>query len=121
MEFLFFGFTSQIVKADTVTADNTSGSINHQVTPAATTDISKNTPHNNPSDDSDTWQIGSDNSKVYNGKETTKIDASCFSMSDGDQKISVNNDSFQWVDKDGKPVVETPKNVGTYTVTQGYC
>lgn len=38
-------------------------------------------------------------------------------MSDGDKKLntsSINNDSFQWVDKNGDAIVENPKNVGTY-------
>ncbi|PEG86347.1 MULTISPECIES: MBG domain-containing protein [unclassified Lactobacillus] len=38
-------------------------------------------------------------------------------MSDGDKKLntsSINNDSFQWVDKNGDAIVENPKNGGTY-------
>lgn len=93
----FFGFSSQVVSADT--ADNSSNG------------------HNNPAADSDTWQIGSQNTKEYDGKETNKIDVNKFSLSDGDKKLntsSINNDSFQWVDKNGDAIVENPKNVGTY-------
>ena len=101
LEFLFFGFSSQVVSADTGinTADNSSNG------------------HNNPATDSDTWQIGSQNTKEYDGKETNKIDVNKFSLSDGDKKLntsSINNDSFQWVDKNGDAIVENPKNVGTY-------
>ena len=38
-------------------------------------------------------------------------------MSDGDKKLntsSINNDNFQWFDKNGDAIVENPKNVGTY-------
>ena len=38
-------------------------------------------------------------------------------MSDGDKKLntsSINNDNFQWVDKNGDASVENHKNVGTY-------
>lgn len=93
----FFGFSSQVACADT--ADNSSNG------------------HNNPATDSDTWQIGSQNTKEYDGKETNKIDVNKFSLSDGDKKLntsSINNDSFQWVDKNGDAIVENPKNVGTY-------
>ena len=93
----FFGFSSQVVSADT--DDNNSNG------------------HNNPATDSDTWQIGSQNTKEYDGKETNKIDVNKFSLSDGDKKLntsSINNDSFQWVDKNGDAIVENPKNVGTY-------
>ncbi|PEG86346.1 MULTISPECIES: YSIRK-type signal peptide-containing protein [Lactobacillus] len=44
----FFGFSSQVACADT--ADNSSNG------------------HNNPATDSDTWQIGSQNTKEYDGK-----------------------------------------------------
>lgn len=93
----FFGFSSQVACADT--ADNSSNG------------------HNNPATDSDTWQIGSQSTKEYDGKETNKIDVNKFSLSDGDKKLntsSINNDSFQWVDKNGDAIVENPKNVGTY-------
>lgn len=93
----FFGFSSQVACADT--ADNSSNG------------------HNNPATDSDTWQIGSQNTKEYDGKETNKIDVNKFSLSDGDKKLntsSINNDNFQWVDKNGDAIVENPKNVGTY-------
>ena len=93
----FFGFSSQVACADT--ADNNSNG------------------HNNPATDSDTWQIGSQNTKEYDGKETNKIDVNKFSLSDGDKKLntsSINNDNFQWVDKNGDAIVENPKNVGTY-------
>lgn len=77
----FFGFSSQVVSADTGinTADNSSNG------------------HNNPATDSDTWQIGSQNTKEYDGKETNKIDVNKFSLSDGDKKLntsSINNVAF---------------------------
>lgn len=53
--------------------------------------------HNNPATDSDTWQIGSQNTKEYDGKETNKIDVNKFSLSDGDKKLntsSINNVAF---------------------------
>lgn len=117
----FFGFSSQVVSADT--DDNNSNG------------------HNNPATDSDTWQIGSQNTKEYDGKETNKIDVNKFSLSDGDKKLntsSINNDSFQWVDKNvgtyyakltdsaakklrkDKPTLsKDPGIVGTYTIAQG--
>lgn len=117
----FFGFSSQVACADT--ADNSSNG------------------HNNPATDSDTWQIGSQNTKEYDGKETNKIDVNKFSLSDGDKKLntsSINNDSFQWVDKNvgtyyakltdsaakklrkDKPTLsKDPGIVGTYTIAQG--
>ena len=110
----FFGFSSQVVSADT--GINTAGDISHHVACADTADNSSNG-HNNPATDSDTWQIGSQNTKEYDGKETNKIDVNKFSLSDGDKKLntsSINNDSFQWVDKNGDAIVENPKNVGTY-------
>lgn len=117
----FFGFSSQVACADT--ADNSSNG------------------HNNPATDSDTWQIGSQNTKEYDGKETNKIDVNKFSLLDGDKKLntsSINNDSFQWVDKNvgtyyakltdsaakklrkDKPTLsKDPGIVGTYTIAQG--
>lgn len=117
----FFGFSSQVVSADT--DDNNSNG------------------HNNPATDSDTWQIGSQNTKEYDGKETNKIDVNKFSLSDGDKKLntsSINNDSFQWVDKNvgtyyakltdsaakklrkDKPTLsKNPGIVGTYAIAQG--
>lgn len=117
----FFGFSSQVVSADT--DDNNSNG------------------HNNPATDSDTWQIGSQNTKEYDGKETNKIDVNKFSLSDGDKKLntsSINNDSFQWVDKnvgtyyakltdsaakklrkDNPTLSKDPGIVGTYTIAQG--
>lgn len=115
----FFGFSSQVVSADT--GINTAGDISHHVACADTADNSSNG-HNNPATDSDTWQIGSQNTKEYDGKETNKIDVNKFSLSAGDKKLntsSINNDSFQWVDKNGDAIVENPKNVGTYTIAQG--
>lgn len=53
--------------------------------------------HNIPATDSDTWQIGSQNTKEYDGKETNKIDVNKFSLSDGDKKLntsSINNVAF---------------------------
>ena len=110
----FFGFSSQVVSADT--GINTAGDISHHVACADTADNNSNG-HNNPATDSDTWQIGSQNTKEYDGKETNKIDVNKFSLSDGDKKLntsSINNDNFQWVDKNGDAIVENPKNVGTY-------
>ena len=117
----FFGFSSQVVSADT--DDNNSNG------------------HNNPATDSDTWQIGSQNTKEYDGKETNKIDVNKFSLSDGDKKLNTsrsNNDSFQWVDKnvgtyyakltdsaakklrkDNPTLSKDPGIVGTYTIAQG--
>ena len=114
----FFGFSSQVVSADT--GINTAGDISHHVACADTADNSSNG-HNNPATDSDTWQIGSQSTKEYDGKETNKIDVNKFSLSDGDKlnTSSINNDSFQWVDKNGDAIVENPKNVGTYIIAQG--
>lgn len=134
----FFGFSSQVVSADT--GINTAGDISHHVACADTADNSSNG-HNNPATDSDTWQIGSQNTKEYDGKETNKIDVNKFSLSDGDKKLntsSINNDSFQWVDKNvgtyyakltdsadkklrkDKPTLsKDPGIVGTYTIAQG--
>lgn len=134
----FFGFSSQVVSADT--GINTAGDISHHVACADTADNNSNG-HNNPATDSDTWQIGSQNTKEYDGKETNKIDVNKFSLSDGDKKLntsSINNDSFQWVDKNvgtyyakltdsadkklrkDKPTLsKDPGIVGTYTIAQG--
>lgn len=134
----FFGFSSQVVSADT--GINTAGDISHHVACADTADNSSNG-HNNPATDSDTWQIGSQSTKEYDGKETNKIDVNKFSLSDGDKKLntsSINNDSFQWVDKNvgtyyakltdsaakklrkDKPTLsKDPGIVGTYTIAQG--
>ena len=134
----FFGFSSQVVSADT--GINTAGDISHHVACADTADNSSNG-HNNPATDSDTWQIGSQNTKEYDGKETNKIDVNKFSLLDGDKKLntsSINNDSFQWVDKNvgtyyakltdsaakklrkDKPTLsKDPGIVGTYTIAQG--
>lgn len=134
----FFGFSSQVVSADT--GINTAGDISHHVACADTADNSSNG-HNNPATDSDTWQIGSQNTKEYDGKETNKIDVNKFSLSDGDKKLntsSINNDSFQWVDKnvgtyyakltdsaakklrkDNPTLSKDPGIVGTYTIAQG--
>lgn len=134
----FFGFSSQVVSADT--GINTAGDISHHVACADTADNSSNG-HNNPATDSDTWQIGSQNTKEYDGKETNKIDVNKFSLSDDDKKLntsSINNDSFQWVDKNvgtyyakltdsaakklrkDKPTLsKDPGIVGTYTIAQG--
>lgn len=134
----FFGFSSQVVSADT--GINTAGDISHHVACADTADNSSNG-HNNPATDSDTWQIRSQNTKEYDGKETNKIDVNKFSLSDGDKKLntsSINNDSFQWVDKNvgtyyakltdsdakklrkDKPTLsKDPGIVGTYTIAQG--
>ena len=122
------------------TGINTAGDISHHVACADTADNSSNG-HNNPATDSDTWQIGSQNTKEYDGKETNKIDVNKFSLSDGDKKLntsSINNDSFQWVDKNvgtyyakltdsaakklrkDKPTLsKDPGIVGTYTIAQG--
>lgn len=134
----FFGFSSQVVSADT--GINTAGDISHHVACADTADNSSNG-HNNPATDSDTCQIGSQNTKEYDGKETNKIDVNKFSLSDGDKKLntsSINNDSFQWVDKnvgtyyakltdsaakklrkDNPTLSKDPGIVGTYTIAQG--
>lgn len=134
----FFGFSSQVVSADT--GINTAGDISHHVACADTADNNSNG-HNNPATDSDTWQIGSQNTKEYDGKETNKIDVNKFSLSDDDKKLntsSINNDSFQWVDKNvgtyyakltdsaakklrkDKPTLsKDPGIVGTYTIAQG--
>lgn len=134
----FFGFSSQVVSADT--GINTAGDISHHVACADTADNNSNG-HNNPATDSDTWQIGSQNTKEYDGKETNKIDVNKFSLSDGDKKLntsSINNDSFQWVDKnvgtyyakltdsaakklrkDNPTLSKDPGIVGTYTIAQG--
>ena len=134
----FFGFSSQVVSADT--GINTASDISHHVACADTADNSSNG-HNNPATDSDTWQIGSQNTKEYDGKETNKIDVNKFSLSDGDKKLNTssnNNDSFQWVDKNvgtyyakltdsaakklrkDKPTLsKDPGIVGTYTIAQG--
>lgn len=134
----FFGFSSQVVSADT--GINTAGDISHHVACADTADNSSNG-HNNPATDSDTWQIGSQNTKEYDGKETNKIDVNKFSLLDGDKKLntsSINNDSFQWVDKnvgtyyakltdsaakklrkDNPTLSKDPGIVGTYTIAQG--
>ena len=134
----FFGFSSQVVSADT--GINTAGDISHHVACADTADNNSNG-HNNPATDSDTWQIGSQNTKEYDGKETNKIDVNKFSLSDGDKKLntsSINNDNFQWVDKNvgtyyakltdsaakklrkDKPTLsKDPGIVGTYTIAQG--
>ena len=122
------------------TGINTAGDISHHVACADTADNSSNG-HNNPATDSDTWQIGSQNTKEYDGKETNKIDVNKFSLLDGDKKLntsSINNDSFQWVDKNvgtyyakltdsaakklrkDKPTLsKDPGIVGTYTIAQG--
>lgn len=134
----FFGFSSQVVSADT--GINTAGDISHHVACADTADNNSNG-HNNPATDSDTWQIGSQNTKEYDGKETNKIDVNKLSLSDGDKKLntsSINNDSFQWVDKnvgtyyakltdsaakklrkDNPTLSKDPGIVGTYTIAQG--
>lgn len=134
----FFGFSSQVVSADT--GINTAGDISHHVACADTADNNSNG-HNNPATDSDTWQIGSQNTKEYDGKETNKIDVNKFSLSDGDKKLntsSINNDNFQWVDKnvgtyyakltdsaakklrkDNPTLSKDPGIVGTYTIAQG--
>lgn len=134
----FFGFGSQVVSADT--GINTAGDISHHVACADTADNNSNG-HNNPATDSDTWQIGSQNTKEYDGKETNKIDVNKFSLSDGDKKLntsSINNDNFQWVDKnvgtyyakltdsaakklrkDNPTLSKDPGIVGTYTIAQG--
>ena len=134
----FFGFSSQVVSADT--GINTAGDISHHVACADTADNNSNG-HNNPATDSDTWQIGSQNTKEYDGKETNKIDVNKFSLSDGDKKLntsSINNDNFQWVDKnvgtyyakltdsaakklrkDNPTLSKVPGIVGTYTIAQG--
>lgn len=134
----FFGFSSQVVSADT--GINTAGDISHHVACADTADNSSNG-HNDPATDLDTWQIGSQNTKEYDGKETNKIDVNKFSLSDDDKKLntsSINNDSFQWVDKNvgtyyakltdsaakklrkDKPTLsKDPGIVGTYTIAQG--
>lgn len=134
----FFCFSSQVVSADT--GINTAGDISHHVACADTADNSSNG-HNNPATDSDTWQIGSQNTKEYDGKETNKIDVNKLSLSDGDKKLntsSINNDSFQWVDKnvgtyyakltdsaakklrkDNPTLSKDPGIVGTYTIAQG--
>lgn len=74
---------------------------------------------NTASNDPNTWKMGND-SKTYDGNEVTKIDSKNFKLKDEDGKelntISVNDDSFEWVNKDGNPVVDAPKNVGTYNV-----
>lgn len=134
----FFCFSSQVVSADT--GINTAGDISHHVACADTADNNSNG-HNNPATDSDTWQIGSQNTKEYDGKETNKIDVNKLSLSDGDKKLntsSINNDNFQWVDKNGgtyyakltdsaakklrkdNPTLSKyPGIVGTYTIAQG--
>ena len=111
----FLGFGTHIVHADVHSTDQ------QAVTQTTMDNKNPENPHNNTAPaDVNTWEIGND-SKTYDGSQITKIDAKNFKLTDiNNQELnttSVDNDSFEWVNKDGQPVSDmVPKNVGTYNV-----
>lgn len=114
------GFSILGLSGKTVHATTTNPSSHQTNNASASDEATQKTSSGTPKeDDNHTWQMGNDE-KTYDGQSITQIDVKDFHLKDHQSKElnteSVSNDSFVWTDAKGNPIVDQPKNVGTYHV-----